>query len=469
LPSRRSAPETRSGGGRRGGGSPKPWRRVEGSGAAVNSRPTVSEFAGGPSAPGGRRLRGRWLVAARLCWLAVTLPVAALFLVGLPVQYAQFRTLSIISDAAYREIARANLLQLGLSVDFYAAYYVALGVLLAAACFAVAAVLFVRRSDEPMALFVALTLVLLGTTFTDSTGTLAGIGPVWERLGGILESASLAFVFLFFFLFPDGRFSPRWTRWLAALYVAYAVPAALFPGSLVSLENGSALAYALVLSVILLAGLFAQVHRYRRVSSQVERQQTKWVVFGFAAALAGYLGVVSLQAFLPSLEPGSLADLAAAGAVCGFMLFIPLSIGVAVLRYRLWDVDFVINRALVYGSLTVLLALAYFVGIVTAQGIFRALTGEESQLAIVVSTLGLAAIFNPLRRRTQSLVDRRFYRRKYDSRKTLQAFSTKLRDETHLEALNADLVGVVRETMQPTHVSVWLRPDSASKDDQQAH
>jgi hypothetical protein len=146
-----------------------------------------------------------------------------------------------------------------------------------------------------------------------------------------------------------------------------------------------------------------------------------------------------------------------------FGMLIPLSIGVAVLRARLFDIDVVINRTLVYGSLTVMLILVYLGCVVSLQYAFRALAGQESQLAVVVSTLVIAALFNPLRRRIQTFIDRRFYRNRYDARKTLEVFSSKLGAATDLEALSDDLTGAVAETMQPAHVSLWLRPDAAAE------
>jgi hypothetical protein len=209
-------------------------------------------------------------------------------------------------------------------------------------------------------------------------------------------------------------------------------------------------AAVLVIFAAIILSALSLIVRYHRASG-VERQQLKW--FALAAALLGGL-IVADQLELDRLLGAALWNLLAVVAFVGLYV----AVGIAILRYRLYDIDVVINRTLVYGSLTAMLVAIYFVAIVVLQRIFVGLTGQESTLAVVVSTLVIAALFNPLRRRIQSFIDRRFYRRKYDARKTLESFSAKLRDETDLEALNDDLVGVVAETMQPAHASLWLRP-----------
>jgi hypothetical protein len=295
-----------------------------------------------------------------------------------------------------------------------------------------------------------------------------------------------AFVLIGLFLplyFPDGRLlSPRWrpVLWLALLFsLGFGVVfGALFPGEVDELSPGVGgdvpgvvnplgvealrlldrvpqvdIILAVVLLVSVLCSVASLVVRFRRSDGE-ERQQMKWLTYAAAANFATLLLVMSLPADSAWYRAvNTLSNLVLAG--------LPVAVGIAVLKYRLYDIDRIINRTLVYGSLTLMLALIYFGGVATIQAIFRALTGQEQppQLAIVVSTLVIAALFNPLRRRIQAFIDRRFYRRKYDVTKTLEAFSAKLRDETDLDALRADLVGVVGETMQPAHVSLWLRPD----------
>jgi hypothetical protein len=289
-------------------------------------------------------------------------------------------------------------------------------------------------------------------------------------------------------LFPDGRLpSRRWRAlaWLSgALLVLESLTEGLAPGPLENqggvpnpfgLEGlpwlaDAALVLLPLLPLCILASAVSLVLRYRR-SGGDQREQIKWIAF--AASVAGLLyltAIVSPFIFAPGIVSGGgrlpppplWVELLFSVAVLGFA-GVPVAIGFAVLRYRLYDIDVVINRTLVYGSLTGMLIAVYFGGVATMQAIFRAIADQEEQpqLAIVVSTLVIAALFTPLRRRIQSFIDRRFYRRKYDARKTLAAFSAKLRDETDLDALSDGLVRVVRESMQPSHVSLLLRPDSS--------
>ena len=279
-------------------------------------------------------------------------------------------------------------------------------------------------------------------------------------------------------LFPDGRPpSRRWRPvvWLGGLSIGLICvltsivlwpergPALVRPGSFPEFEGwryavGEGL-FKLVVPMLFLAGLGAVISllvRFRRARGD-ERQQIKW--FASAAALS-LVWIIVLGQSTRGL-PEAIVALSSLLVIPS----VPIATGIAILRYRLYDIDILINRTLVYGSLTVMLALLYFGGVSGIQALFGALTGQEEQpqLAIVVSTLIIAALFNPLRRRIQAFIDRRFYRSKYDARMTLESFSAKLRDETNLDALNDDLVGVVRESMQPAHVSLWLRPETAPR------
>jgi hypothetical protein len=421
-----------------------------------SAKPRVPANSGGS---GHSTLYGRKLTITQVVWVAVSLVAVTLFVAGVPLLYNLNQELRIYPPGD-RDAVHAYLMQLGLSVDLFAAYFVALGIIHAVAYFTVAAVIFWRKSDEPMTLFVGLLLVLYGATFWGTTYVVGAIHPLLEWLSSFLESLAWGMLFLLFFIFPNGRFVPRWTRWPAAVLVTGTVLLALFPNPPFNIEGWPFWRFFYNGLGWLLIGVCAQIYRYLRVSSPVQRQQSKWAFFGFTVALAGYLGWIWIDTLLPLARPESrvLADLVGNAVVLGFMLIIPLSFGVAILRYRLWDIDIIINRTLVYGTLTGMLVAIYFGGVTLLQGMLRGLTGQESTVAIVASTLTIAVLFNPLRRRIQSLIDRRFYRRKYDAAKALEAFSAKLRDETDLDAVKGDLVGVIKETLQPKHVSLWVPP-----------
>jgi hypothetical protein len=272
------------------------------------------------------------------------------------------------------------------------------------------------------------------------------------QLGG---QVALTLAPLLVLLFPTGRLPSR--RWRPLAWTSTAAGAVLLflvllfdnPDQVEGVISFVTVAVVYVIFTALLLCALSIVIRYRRASG-AERQQLKW--FALAAVLIGAVTAGHLL-FLDLLLPEAFLNLLDAATITGLYV----AVGIAILRYRLYDIDIIINRTLVYGSLTVTLVLVYFGSVVGLQYILRALTGQESQLAIVASTLAIAALFNPLHRRIQASIDRLFYRRKYDAAKTLEEFSAKLRDETDLEALNSDLLRVVQNTMQPEHITLWLR------------
>jgi hypothetical protein len=357
-----------------------------------------------------------------------------------------------------------------------------------------------RRPQNPIGwicLAVGFLFMLLGITDNYSVYGVANPGsvPYPVAVGTLgnqwlwMPTVGLLGIYLIL-LFPDGRLpSRRWRplAWLSGVMILlFSVAEGLAPGPLENqggvpnpfgLEEHPWLADAAIvilplLPLCILASAVSLVLRFRRSGGE-GRQQIKWIAFVASFAGLVYL-IVMVSPFIVAPEmmggggrlppPPLWFELLFSVAALGFA-GIPVAIGFAVLRYRLYDIDVVINRTLVYGSLTAMLVAVYFGGVATAQGVLRALTDQQQQpqLAIVVSTLVIAALFNPLRRRIQGFIDRRFYRKKYDARKTLEAFSAKLRDETDLDALTGEVVGVVREAMQPAHVSLWLRPGSAPR------
>jgi hypothetical protein len=428
----------------------------------VNPRRSSAQQVAEPRTP----LRGHRLSIARVVWFAVTVLAIAIFVASVPAAYTQFHEVCPNSGCSGDWRLEAEdvtaLEDLGLSLGFYAAYNTTLNVVYTLGFLAVGTFIFLKKPNDWMAVFTSLTLISYGTNYPIE---LAKTYPAWSLPVAFISYLGGASFFIFFYLFPNGRFVPRWTRALAAIWIVYQVPVYFFPASPFSGNTWPPLLKTSLWLAFLSTLVVAQVYRYVRVSGPIERDQAKWMVSGLTAVVAVVVGFSVVIVPFPTLVepgvPGVLYTLVSRTVYYLALLLVPLSIAIAILRYRLWDMDVLINRTLVYGSLTVTLALVYFGGVATTEAIFRALTGQEQQpqVAVIVSTLVIAALFTPLRRRIQGFIDRRFYRRKYDARKTLEAFSAQLREETDLDALSDDLVGVVRETMQPAHVSLWLRPD----------
>jgi hypothetical protein len=412
------------------------------------------------------RLHGRWLFIARAGWVALTLLVLTLNAIAIPQADALLQAVcqpGALCINGWTPAEVSQLQQSGLSPGLLAAYQIGWGVGTTLIYTALAALIFWRRSADRMALFCAYMLVLFGgATYTGLLDFgLRTVAPAWYWLVGGLELLAQVCVPTFFLLFPSGRFVPRWTRWGVLVFVLYFVWYLFLTNAYLGQLSG---VISLVFAALILGVVGLQVYRYRRVSLFRERQQTKWVVFGLVMALGGFaLFLIIGNLFLPP----DLLNLPVAGALIpttvtdGLLLFIPISIAIAILRSQLYDIDTIINKTLVYGLLTGILGVLYAGLIIGLTSLAGAITGQAAPhpLVLVTSTLAIAAFFQPVRRRIQSIIDRRFYRRKYDAAKTLAAFSATLRQEVDLDQLREQLLAVVQETMQPTHVSLWLRKD----------
>jgi hypothetical protein len=419
-------------------------------------------------------LRGMWLVAARVGWVVLALVFLGSFVTTIPTYYAP-------QNAPSPSIL-AGLHAIGWSASTYATFELVQDCLVAAVFTTIGWLIFFRKSDDRMALLVAFFLVVYGASnssvvqFPFESSSSPIVAHIANSISGLLAYLPLV---LFFYLFPTGRFVPRWTRWFALAWVVwsagYNVVDSLLIGSL-----GGVIALSLWGSF-----LVAQVYRYLRVSTASQRLQTKWVVYGVSFAIGGNLADILLSPAVsngygpdvlvsPVKDELGLALPALFQGMGGVMVLqvvsnvsfvmIPVALAIAVLRYRLFDVDVIINRTLVYGSLTAVLGAIYFGSVVILQALLRAVTGTTPSVVLVVSTLLIAVLFQPLRSRLQSGIDRRFYREKYDTAKVVDQFSASLQQQVELDEVTASLLQAVEQTMHPSQMSLWIRDPEHSAD-----
>jgi class 3 adenylate cyclase len=351
----------------------------------------------------------RGLVIARVLWWAVALVVAVLFTLGAEtaMRRLQHVCMSAPCDPVAMTVERVRALEaVGLSPAAYVEYLVALEAVLALTYAGAAGLLVWKRANDPLAVFAALTLLTFGTvTFGDVVPTLAETYPFLRIPTYVLHLAGAACFTVFVFVFPDGRFVPSWTRWVALPWVLVQVP-----NEFISATSDLRTAYVLVASPFFVVGLFsavfAQVYRYRRVSTSAQRQQTKWTVFGFGISLGGYLILGVLVSLFPDVAANPLASAAVYTGQSFCMMVLPLSIGMAVLRHRLYDIDLIINRTVVYGAVTGILVVAYLSVTTVTQRAVEIVTGDRSGVLPNGAGLAVALAFQPLRQRTKRVVDR---------------------------------------------------------------
>jgi len=413
------------------------------------------------------RLHGGWLIFARICWLVLAVPAVPIFVTGLPPYFANLQAACNSYSCNYGQLRlqSTQLLQnLGISLGAYALFALVLTVAITMVWFIVAGVIFWRKSDDWIALLVSLALILFASTGGLSSG-LVWSGPTWNALATIYFLSGVIALLLVFLLFPDGRFAPRWMVLLAVAWIVYLADTFILP---LFIGNSPFISWnwpfplnLLVLIALFCSLAFSQLYRYQRVSNPVQRQRIKWVIFAFTVVQLGLIGENLFFEILPqvfsALNPPDPLYQAINLLVWNLSpVLIPLSFGIAILRSRLWDIDIIINRTLVYTALTGTLAVVYIACILILQALLSGFTSGNT-VALVSSTLAIAALFQPFRRRIQNTIDRRFYRRKYDAARTIAAFSATLRGKVVLNTLSEQLVAVVQETMQPAHVSLWLQ------------
>jgi hypothetical protein len=401
--------------------------------------------------------RGCWLAVARVVWLALFLLNLALFVVSLVQLLPTLLHPCNAPTCVLTPVQAASLERMGIGLGVFAAYFVGMFTLVALAGAVIALLLFLRRRDDWFTLVVGLFLLYPINAFVSTGASLQG--TVLAMLPVLVVSEASYYAVLL--TFPDGRFIPRWAWLLLVVWVVW------WAGDAVVSMNPQFGWLAVYYPIGYLSALAIQIYRYRRISSVRQQQQTKWVVLGFTVALLTNvlywiivpLIIVPLALGIPY---GALTSTVyyAAGAPIEELawLALPVSVAIAIQRYQLFDVDVLIRRTLVYTTLTAILAAVYFAVIIGAQAAVGTVDRQASHSPIILvgSTLLIAGLFTPLRRGIQSAIDRRFYRRKYNAARTLEAFAVNLRTDLDLSHLRAHLLAVVQETMEPEFVSLWF-------------
>jgi signal transduction histidine kinase len=408
------------------------------------------------------RLQGVWLLVARVAWLAVAILTAGVFALSLPVADAQVSAICSTAICASQSTSAADartLAALGLSVRFYAAFRIALDAVFAIVYGAVAALIFWRKSAERFALLAALALLTFGlATFPFSVDVLAAAWPGWQAPVAALHFVGAASFSLFLYLFPDGRFKPRWTRWVALVWILWQLPPSWRSAWAPQFTPWFSWLDLAIWIGALSTAVYGQIDRYRAVSNAVQRQQTKWVVFGIVMALTGYL---SIHLFFPSSAQNGSAGVLAAHLVAValryvVMLLIPLAIGIAILRYRLWNIDLLINRTLLYGALTASVIAIYVLVVGYLGSLFR--TSGNFVISLIATGV-VAVLFQPLRDRIQRGINHLLYGARDEPYAVLADLGERLEHAQDADAVLPAIVETVRDALKLPYAAIILDQD----------
>lgn len=421
-----------------------------------------------PVALGPRGLR-----IARAAWFAIALLTVLAFVVAVPVRFRELSTAGVGPDRPMQQLTHAQeamAARIGIDTDAYAVVIVAIEIALALVFIALGVLLYARESHTWLGIYVSLGLITYAGYAVPTLDALLTGPPLAALLSRFVQTIGLQCALTFFFIFPDGRFVPRWTFALAFVWLGVTWSAFLFPGvawDFLEPWRISSESFALLM-LAWLTGLLAQVLRYRRAASPVQRQQTKWVLYSVGLAVVGYAVSFAPRLLPPAMRALPFVDmvnvLVAPFVFYAAILSIPVAMTFSILRYRLWDIDRFIGRTLLYGLTSAALVLIYVGVVLVTISVIRALNPRQPIAAevIALATVGVAVLARPIRDRIQALIDQRFFRAKYDAEHTVAEFSKTAREKVDLSELTQDLAGVVQTTLQPERVSVWLRDRPAS-------
>lgn len=400
-----------------------------------------------------------WFVLGALCTLGLVL-----YSVGIPVYFAYYSTLcSDCLDARLTPAKMQTLHMLGISITAYASYWTAINCLFALIYCAVGLFIFARKSGDRMTVLASFSLVALGISFPDIPNTLATVQPGWWLPVNLLNALGLPSLIAFLFVFPTGRFVPVFTRWVALGFAVVYVSGTLFPESVIAFPHRFRLLTLLLVLIVFGTLIWAQIYRYRRVSTPDERQQTKWVVFGMVIALLGFLlfaflPLALLQVFFPLQRLSLLTSVLVITSIYLVLLLIPLSLAVAILRYRLWDIDIIIRRTLVYSLLTACVAGVYVLVVVALGAIFRA---EGNILISFCATFLIALLFQPLRALLQRSVNRLFYGQRDEPYKVIARLSRRLEETLASDAVLSTITETVAQALKLPYTAILWKQEEA--------
>lgn len=418
-------------------------------------------------------LSPRGLRIARAAWIAIVLLTVLAFAIAVPARFRELAVQGVGPDRPMQQLTydQARMAaRLGIDTDAYAVVIVAIEVALALVFIALGVLLFARESRTWLGIYVSLGLITYAGYAVPTLDALLAGPPLAALLSRFVQTIGLQCALTFFFIFPDGRFVPRWTLALAFVWLGVTWSAFLLPGvawDFLEPWRISPGSFALLM-LAWLTGLLAQVIRYRRAPSPIQRQQTKWVLYSVGLAVVGYAVSFAPRLLSPAVRTLAIVDLVnvviAPFVFYAAILSIPIAMTFSILRYRLWDIDRFIGRTLQYGLTSAALVLIYIGVVLVTISVIRALNPNQPIAAevIALATVGVAILARPIRDRVQALVDQRFFRAKYDAERTVAQFSKTARETVDLGELTEDLAGVVQTTLHPEHVTVWLRDRSSA-------